>query len=112
MSCLVVPYFDCDNQNVSLDQAFRETIVQEVGTDNKGVRIYIACGGGGVNDFFLITDAAIIAALTLETNWTPNYIGSVAGILQFSYYKDLVKKIAYFFDGTTLVRYSINDLNP
>lgn len=106
--CVITPYFDCDNGNESIEQAIRKTIVKEVGSDNVGFRVFIACGGG--DDFSEITDTSIIAEITDTSNWDmTGYIGSTAGLVEFNYYKDLVNKTYYLFDGSSLIKWNIND---
>lgn len=58
-----------------------------------------------------IADPLLIIEITDETNWAGGiYSGSIDGLSESQIYLDLINKLKYFFDGTTLVRSSINDI--
>ena len=59
----------------------------------------------------LITNATVITNITNEANWVNQlYVGSVVGLSSCNYYVDMVLRIKYEFDGTNLIRYSINNI--
>ncbi len=75
-------------------------------------------GGGGsstttptTTTSFLITDSAVISEITSEASWSGrDYIGSLAGLSEGNYYVQKSKNIAFKYDGSNLLRYSINNL--
>ena len=59
----------------------------------------------------LITDVAIIATITDEANWVNQmYVGSTVGLTSCNYYFDMSTRIKYEYNGTYLIRYSINNI--
>ena len=61
----------------------------------------------------VITNAAVITAITTEGNWTPNFTdpgGILAQMTAGQIYYDMTNTIKYEFDGTHIIRYSFDNI--
>lgn len=67
-------------------------------------------GGIGVGEI-VITDVAIIATITTSGNWNEDgdYTGSTVGLVTGNVYYHNKTNQRYYYDGTTLRRFTYNE---
>ena len=69
-------------------------------------------GGGGSTALVPITDGAIIANITNDSNWNDdgNYTGSIVGLVDCNFYYEDGMAQKYEFFGGVLRRFTFNTL--